>query len=131
MVGFGASIREGRGRDISVGRQADYLKAWLGALGVRQAVLSGHDLGGSVVQIAAVRNPQQALGRFLANSIGYDSWPIPAIKAMRVMGGILEHFPAGIFRFVYSSILRPGPALTRRWWSGTRSSSGVARRATW
>ena len=29
MVGYGESIPEGRGRDISVARQADYLLDWL------------------------------------------------------------------------------------------------------
>lgn len=62
MVGYGASIPEGHGRDISVGRQADYLAAWLQALGIERAVLAGHDLGGGVVQIAAVRNPGSPWG---------------------------------------------------------------------
>ncbi len=46
MVGYGASIPEGKGRDISVARQADYLAAWLRQLGIDRAVLVGHDLGG-------------------------------------------------------------------------------------
>ncbi len=65
MVGYGASIPEGRGRDISVGRQADYLVRWLEALGIERAVLAGHDLGGGVVQIAAVRHPERCAGLFL------------------------------------------------------------------
>ena len=35
MVGYGESIPEGRGRDISVVRQADYLAAWLEQLSRR------------------------------------------------------------------------------------------------
>ncbi len=57
MVGYGASIPEGRDRDISVGRQADYLVSWLKHLGLDRVVLAGHDLGGGVAHIAAIRNP--------------------------------------------------------------------------
>ena len=32
MVGYGSSIPEGRGRDISVARQAEYLVAWAKAI---------------------------------------------------------------------------------------------------
>lgn len=81
MVGYGGSIAEGQGRDISVARQADHLLAWLKTLGIERAVLAGHDLGGGVVQIAAVRQPEACAGLFLTNAIGYDSWPIPSVKA--------------------------------------------------
>lgn len=46
MVGYGSSIPQGRGRDISVARQAEYLVAWAQAIRSRSAVLVGHDLGG-------------------------------------------------------------------------------------
>jgi pimeloyl-ACP methyl ester carboxylesterase len=108
MVGYGASIPEGRDRDISVGRQAEYLAQWLHALRIERAVLAGHDLGGGVVQIAAVRNPGLALGLFLTNAIGYDSWPIPSVDVMDTMGGLVEHFPEAVFKPIYSSFLRLG-----------------------
>lgn len=102
MVGYGESMAAGAGRDISVDRQADYLAAWLGHLELDRAVLVGHDLGGGVVQILAVRRPELAAGLVLTNAIGYDSWPIPSVKAMRAMGGLLRHLPpswlAGMLR---------------------------------
>lgn len=93
MVGYGASIPEGRDRDISVGRQADYLAAWLRHLGIETAVLAGHDLGGGVAHIAAVRNPGLCAGLFLTNAIGYDSWPIPSVQAMRAAGWFVRRLP--------------------------------------
>ncbi|MDQ3605386.1 MAG: alpha/beta hydrolase, partial [Gemmatimonadota bacterium] len=83
-------------------------KAWLDALGIERAVLAGHDLGGGVVQIAAVRHPGLALGLVLTNAIGYDSWPIPSVKMMRALGGVVEHLPESLFRPIYSSFLRLG-----------------------
>lgn len=93
MVGYGQSAAEGRGRDIAVGRQADYLAAWLRHLGIERAVLAGHDLGGGVAQIVAVRYPELCAGLFLTNSIAYDSWPIPSVKAMRAMAPLTRRLP--------------------------------------
>jgi pimeloyl-ACP methyl ester carboxylesterase len=108
MVGYGASIPEGRDRDISVGRQAAYLVSWLEHLGIEQAILAGHDLGGGVAQIAAVRNPGLCRGLFLTNGIGYDSWPIPSVKAMRTAGPVVEHLPDPAFRQVFRTFIHRG-----------------------
>ncbi|MBW3554554.1 MAG: alpha/beta fold hydrolase [Gemmatimonadetes bacterium] len=94
MVGYGEGMSEGKGRDISVAAQAGHLARWLDDLEIRPAVLVGHDLGGGVVQILAVRRPELVAGLVLTNAIGYDSWPIPAVKALRAMGGLLRHMPS-------------------------------------
>ena len=85
MVGYGRSIPDGWGRDISVARQAEYLVAWMDALDLEPAVLVGHDLGGGVAQIAAVRHPARVRGLVLTNCISYDSWPIPSVKILRAL----------------------------------------------
>ncbi|TCO77872.1 alpha/beta fold hydrolase [Chromatocurvus halotolerans] len=108
MVGYGASIPEGHDRDISIGRQADYLASWLKHLGVEQAIFVGHDLGGGVAQIAAVRNPGLCRGLFLTNAIGYDSWPIPSVKAMRMAGGLVRHLPDSVFKQVFQNFIKRG-----------------------
>ncbi len=97
MVGYGASIPEGRDRDISVARQADYLLAWMHAIGVEAAVLVGHDLGGGVAQIAAVRRPEQVCGLVLMNAIAYDSWPILPVKIVRGLGMGINRLPNSAF----------------------------------
>jgi pimeloyl-ACP methyl ester carboxylesterase len=93
MVGYGESIPAGQGRNISVKHQADYLVVWLKKLGIERAILAGHDLGGGVAQIAAVRHPSICAGLFLTNAIGYDSWPIPSVKAMRAAAPLVSHLP--------------------------------------
>ena len=57
MVGFGRSWSQGVGADISVKAQAGHLFRWLDDAGIDKAVLVGHDLGGGVAQVAAVRQP--------------------------------------------------------------------------
>lgn len=108
MVGYGVSIPEGRGRDVSVSAQADYLAAWMRALGLGQAILVGHDLGGGVAQILAVREPGLVGGLVLTNAISYDSWPIPSVKAMRAAGPLVERLPTPAFRAVLRTFIRRG-----------------------
>lgn len=108
MVGYGQSIAEGRDRDISVARQAEYLAQWMRHLGIEQAVLVGHDLGGGVVQIAAVRQPNLCCGLFLTNAIGYDSWPIPSVLALKASAPLMEHLPRPLFRLLVLSLLYRG-----------------------
>jgi pimeloyl-ACP methyl ester carboxylesterase len=108
MVGYGSSIEAGQGRDISVARQVDYLVAWMETLGLGQAVLVGHDLGGGVAQIAAARHSGRAAGLVLTNSIGYDSWPIPSVKLMRALGPLVARLPAALFYYVFSRFLHQG-----------------------
>ena len=108
MVGYGASIAQGRDRDISVNAQADYLASFLDALDIRRAVLAGHDLGGGVVQILAVRRPDLCVGLFLTNAIGYDSWPIPSVKAMRMASGLIRHLPSAALKPVMATLFARG-----------------------
>ncbi|MFU8813837.1 MAG: alpha/beta fold hydrolase [Pseudomonadales bacterium] len=96
MVGYGDSMAAGEGRDISVARQADYLASWLTHLDIPRVVLVGHDLGGGVVQILAANRSDLVAGLVLTNAIGYDSWPIPSVKAMRASGGVLRHLPPAL-----------------------------------
>lgn len=108
MVGYGSSITEGRGHDISVARQADYLTAWMRAIGLQQAILVGHDLGGGVAQNVAVRSPELVRGLVLMNCIAYDSWPIPSVKAMRALGAVVERLPTPLFRLIFGLFLTQG-----------------------
>ena len=98
MVGYGSSMDEGRGRDLSVARQADYLRAWLDQLGIERPILVGHDLGGGVAQIAAVREPERYSGLLLTNSIGYDNWPVPSVMVLRASGRLLRRLPQPLFK---------------------------------
>ena len=116
LVGYGNSIPAGRDRDLSVARQADYLLGWLEQLGVERAVLVGHDLGGGVAQIAAVREPRRCAGLVLANSIGYDSWPIPSVRVLRAARPLTVRLPMPAFRALVGSLLARGhdnPAIAR------------------
>lgn len=135
MVGYGSSISEGRGRDISVARQAEYLVAWMQAEGIERAVLAGHDLGGGVAQVVAVQHPERVAGLVLTNSIAYDSWPVPAVKAVRGAGPFFEQLPDSVFKYIYETLLRQGhdrraraeESVAEHWSGYANSEEGGAR----
>lgn len=108
MVGYGGSWEEAERRDISVRAQASYLREWLAAQQLEDVLLVGHDLGGGVAQIAAVAERERFSGLVLVNSICYDSWPIPSVKALRAAGDLVSKAPPSVFRAVFSSFLRRG-----------------------
>jgi pimeloyl-ACP methyl ester carboxylesterase len=108
MVGYGRSWSQALGADISVKAQASHLHRWLDEAGIDKAVLVGHDLGGGVAQIAAVSRPERVHGLVLCNAIAYDSWPIPSVKAMRALGGLVERMPPSTFQRLFSFVISQG-----------------------
>lgn len=106
MVGYGGSIPAGRGRDISVARQADYLTGWLDALEIDRAILVGHDLGAGVVQRAAVARPGLATGLVITNGIAYDAWPVWPMRLARRLHPVVRRLPDTIFARVFEAVLR-------------------------
>ena len=97
LIGYGLSYGAGAGRDISVKAQAGYLRRWIKEIALARATLVGHDLGGGVVQIAAVQEPPLCAGLVLTNAIAYDSWPIPSVKLMRALGPAVARTPTPLF----------------------------------
>ncbi len=108
MVGYGQSMDEGKGRNISVAKQAEYLAGWMDHLQIEKAVFVGHDLGGGVAQIVATRRPDLCCGLFLTNAIGYDSWPIPSVSAMKASAPLMRHLPDPLFKALLGSLFYRG-----------------------
>ncbi len=108
MVGYGESIDEGRSRNISVACQAEYLASWMHHLGLERAIVAGHDLGGGVAQILAVRHPDLCKGLLLTNAIGYDSWPIASVSVLKAMAPVTRHLPRPLFSLLLMNLLSRG-----------------------
>ena len=71
-------------------------------------MLAGHDLGGGVAQIAAVRSPDRFAGLVLTNAVCYDSWPIPSVKMMQRLAPVLKHLPDAAVYPTLVQLLRRG-----------------------
>jgi pimeloyl-ACP methyl ester carboxylesterase len=95
-------------RHISAVRQAQYLLACLDAVSIDRPVLVGRDLGGGVAQIAVAQRPEQFAVLLLTDAISYDSWPIPAVKAMRAAAPVARHTPDALFWLVLAQLMARG-----------------------
>ncbi|MCW9034578.1 MAG: alpha/beta hydrolase [Rhodospirillales bacterium] len=70
--------------DHSIAAQAKIMIGVIDNLGINRFHLVGHDIGGGIAQIMAVKYPDRLLDMTLINSVGYDYWPIQLIKTMQV-----------------------------------------------
>jgi len=91
--------------DVSYAIQdhADRLYEFVTALGVERFHLFGHDLGGGIAQIFAVRHQEMLYDLTVANTVAYDFWPVQPITALRtpIMRQLLmATFDFGTFRLV-------------------------------
>ncbi|TLM98980.1 MAG: alpha/beta fold hydrolase [Actinobacteria bacterium] len=82
---------------------AERLYGFLQALGLEKVHLVGHDLGGGITQIFAVRHPEMLYDLIMANTVAYDFWPVQPITALRtpiVRQLMMATFDLGTFRLV-------------------------------
>ncbi len=54
------------------------------------------------------------MGLVLTNSISYDSWPIPSIKALRAASPVVRHMPDPLLKPVIASLILRGHDDRRR-----------------
>lgn len=74
LLGYGHSDKSDR-FDRSIAKQAEAVDLWLQHLGVTEAIIVGHDVGGGVALRLAVFF-RMRVGRLgLMNPVCYDSWP--------------------------------------------------------
>ncbi|MBZ4399320.1 alpha/beta hydrolase [Myxococcus faecalis] len=85
LLGYGFSDRRDR-FDRSVTRQAEVLEAWMERLGVVDAAVVGHDVGGGVAQQLAVRYPRRVSRLCLMDSVCYDAWPLALMSQLGTPG---------------------------------------------
>ena len=105
LPGYG-NTRLAAGGDYSIFGAARLIADWLGAKGLQDVWLVGHDWGGAVAQVMAVRHAHR-LGRLtLSNCPVEDSWPVLSVKLFRLLA------QAGLFAPLASIGLIPNPYAT-------------------
>lgn len=75
LLGFGYSDK-GDTFDRSIARQAEMIDAWMGQVGIEQADIVAHDIGGGVALRLATLFPKRVRRLCLMNVVCYDSWPV-------------------------------------------------------
>ena len=87
LLGYGYSDRRDC-FDRSVSRQAEVVDAWMDRLGVVDAVVVAHDVGGGVAQHLAVRFPRRVGRLCLMDSVCYDAWPLEVMLQLGHPGAV-------------------------------------------
>ncbi len=82
---------------------AERLGEFISALGIDKFHFVGHDLGGGMGQIFAIKHPELLFDLSLINSVAYDFWPVQPITAMRtpiVRQFLMASLDLGTFRLI-------------------------------
>jgi pimeloyl-ACP methyl ester carboxylesterase len=92
LLGFGRSDPP-RAASLDVRAHADRVVTVLDALGINFACIVGHDVGGGIAQLVAVRYPHRVSRMGLVNSVAFDGWPSREVKIARATLPLTRHLP--------------------------------------
>ena len=110
LLNYGRSDKPARA-DVSMRAQARLMLGLMAALGLRRVDLVAHDIGGGVAQLMAVRRPERIARLALANTVCFDSWPIPEFQPLQAPGAedgtSLDDFLAMLRGFLPNGVHRP------------------------
>jgi 2-hydroxymuconate-semialdehyde hydrolase len=95
LLGFGRSDRP-RTHLVSVQAHADRAIQLFDTLGIRQACVVGHDVGGGVAQAIAVGYPDRVSRLCLIDSVAFDRWPKRKVRFARAVLPVARHLPAAV-----------------------------------
>src|SRR5688500_10686879 len=96
LLGFGRSDRPTASAPVSFRAHADRVVTVLDHLGINFACLVGHDVGGGVAQLVAVRSPQRVSRLCLIDSVAFDAWPPRSIRLANAMMPLTRHLPPSL-----------------------------------
>jgi uncharacterized protein (TIGR00369 family) len=82
LLGYGDSDKR-LDVDLSIAAQARYVVAFMETIGVHQAAVAGHDIGGGVAQLMAVDEPERVARLILIDSIVDNNWPVAQIARLK------------------------------------------------
>jgi len=82
LLGYGDSDKR-LDADLSIAAQARYAVAFMESLGIHQAAVVGHDIGGGIAQLMAVDEPQRVARLILIDSIVDNNWPVADIARLK------------------------------------------------
>ena len=84
LLGYGRSDPP-HGRPLTLRAHAERVVALMDALGIQQACLAGHDLGGGVAQALAIDFPARVTRLALIDSVAFTGWPTRDVRLARTL----------------------------------------------
>jgi len=93
LLGYGRSDRP-LGRGVTLADHARRVLDVFDQLGINYACVAGHDVGGGVAQLLAIKHPERVSRLCLIDTVAYDEWPTRDVKLARAMLPLTRHLPA-------------------------------------
>ncbi|MBU1568612.1 MAG: alpha/beta hydrolase [Proteobacteria bacterium] len=130
LLGCGGSAKP---LDVSYSlpQHCEILRQFIECLGVTPVHFVGHDIGGGIGQLFAVRYPEKLHSLTLINSVGHDFWPVQPIIAIRtpiIRQLAMASLDIGAFRLVVRRGLYHKEMLTEElmdhFWKPMRDRAG-------
>jgi len=84
LLGYGRSDPP-HGRPLTLRSHAERVVALMNALGIQQACIAGHDLGGGVAQALAIDSPARVTRLALIDSVAFTGWPTRDVRLARAL----------------------------------------------
>src|SRR5436305_11704534 len=82
LLGYGDSDKR-LDADLSIAAQARYMVAFMESIGVHQAAVVGHHIGGGIAQLMAADEPQRVARLILVDSVVDNNWPVADIARLK------------------------------------------------
>lgn len=92
LLGYGRSDPP-HGRALTLRAHAERVVALLDALGIAEACVVGHDVGGGVAQALAAHAPARVSRLGLVNSVAFDAWPTRDVRLARALLRLTRRLP--------------------------------------
>lgn len=115
----------------SLTEHAARLRTFAESLDLPAFHLVGHDLGGGIAQIFAVKHADMLLDMALLNTVGYDFWPVQPITSLRapiIKQLLMASLDKGLFRQVVLRGLwdtkKLTPELMRKFMAPLKTATG-------
>ncbi|GAA1139639.1 alpha/beta hydrolase [Nesterenkonia lutea] len=105
MLGYGWSDPP-QGRRVDIAAQASYVLGLLDVLGIDEAVVVGHDLGGGVAQLLATTSGDRIRGIGIVDGVTFDGWPVPVFAVMKALWPLVGAMPAPLLTAGLDRVLR-------------------------
>jgi 2-hydroxymuconate-semialdehyde hydrolase len=81
LLGYGDSDKPEDSSALTIRAQSGYVRELLGALGVEDFAVVGHDIGGGVAQLLALEGGVRTMA--LLDSVAFDTWPIEGVRMLQ------------------------------------------------
>lgn len=84
LLGYGRSDPPNE-RALTLRAHAERVEGLMDALGIHQACIAGHDLGGGVAQALAIHAPARVTRLALIDSVAFTGWPTRDVRLARTL----------------------------------------------